>query len=100
MSAQDPLSPIPDRPLPNSYWVIPGSLLAGEHPAGTDEAETRARLAALRQGGIDCFIDLTEAGEHVEYSHLLGSQDEYLRCEIPDMGVPYEVSRTMDLLLG
>jgi hypothetical protein len=94
------LSPILDRPLPNSYWVIPGSLLAGEHPAGVDEAETSARLAALRQAGIDCFIDLTEPGEQAEYGHLLTSQDEYLRCEIPDMGVPYQVSRTMDLLLA
>ncbi len=101
MSTQDPLSPSLDRPLPNSYWVIPGSLLAGEHPAGPDEAETSARLAALRQAGIDCFIDLTEAGEQPEYSHLLRPQDdEYLRFEIPDMGVPYQVSRTMDLLLG
>jgi hypothetical protein len=96
---QDPLTPL-DRPLPNSYWVIEGSLLAGEHPAGADEAETRARLAALHQAGIDCFVDLTESGELPEYAHLLEPRDEYLRFEIPDMGVPYQVSRTMDLLLA
>jgi protein-tyrosine phosphatase len=96
---QDPLSPLLALPLSNSYWVIPSSLLAGEHPAGIDEAETSARLAALRHAGIDCFIDLTEADEQPEYKHLLRAQDEYVRFEIPDMGVPYQVSRTMDLLL-
>ncbi len=100
VSTQDPLSPLLDRPLPNSYWVIPGSLLAGEHPGGVDDAETLSRLAALRQAGANCFIDLTEAGELPEYSHLLRPDDEYLRFEIPDMGVPYQVSRTMDLLLA
>ncbi len=100
MSTQDSLSPLPDLPLPNSYWVIPASLLAGEHPSGVDEAETRDRLTALRHAGIDCFIDLTEADEVPEYSHLLRPQDEYLRFEIPDMGVPYQLSRTMDLLLA
>ena len=79
MSTQDPLNPRLDPPLPNSYWVIPGSLLAGEHPTGMDEAETRARLAALRQAGINYFIDLTEAGEVPEYSQLLRPEDEYLR---------------------
>jgi hypothetical protein len=97
---QDPVSPLLDRPLPNSYWVIPGSLLAGEHPTGADEAETRARLGILREAGIDCFIDLTEEGELAEYTHLLRPEDEYVRFEIPDMGVPYQVARTMDLLLG
>ena len=100
MIAQDPLSPIQDRPLPNSYWVIPGCLLAGEHPTGVDEEQTHERLASLRQAGIDCFVDLTEVGELPEYTHLLRPQDEYLRFEIPDMGVPYQVSRTMDLLLA
>jgi hypothetical protein len=80
--------------------VVSGSLLAGEHPTGADDAETLTRLAALRQAGIDCFIDLTEEGEIPEYRHLLRPQDEYLRFEIPDMGVPNQVSVTMDLLLG
>ena len=100
MSTRTSLSPLPDLPLPNSYWVIPASLLAGEHPSGVDEAETRDRLTALRHAGIDCFIDLTEADEVPEYSDLLRPQDEYMRFEIPDMGVPYQLSRTMDLLLA
>jgi Protein-tyrosine phosphatase len=100
VSAQDSSIPILDRPLPNSYWVIPNCLLAGEHPCGADEAQTRLRLDALRQAGIDAFVDLTEVGEQPDYDHLLSPQEEYLRFEIADMGVPNQVSRTMDLLLA
>jgi hypothetical protein len=100
VSPQAPQNPPPEPPLPNTYWVIPGSLLAGEHPTGVDEAETQSRLATLRQAGIDCFFDLTEEGELPEYSHLLRREEEYRRFEIPDMGVPNQISRTLDLLLA
>ncbi len=100
MPDQDPLPSPPDRPLANSYWVIPGTLLAGEHPAGLSEAETRSRLEGLRQAGIDCFIDLTEPEEQAEYRHLLPPDAEYQRSPIADTAVPNNVSQTMDLLLG
>ena len=47
-------------PLPNSHWIEPGRLLAGEHPSGRDDKATRKRLGKLLAAGIDCFIDLTE----------------------------------------
>jgi hypothetical protein len=97
---QDSLSLSPDRPLPNSYWVIPGRLLAGEHPAGAVAGETSARLQALRRAGIDCYVDLTEPGEQPEYSHLLPQGAEYRRFAIVDTGVPYNVSQTMESLLA
>ena len=50
-------------PLPNSYWVEPGRLLAGEHPAGKDLADTRRRILLLLEAGVRSFIDLTETGE-------------------------------------
>ena len=49
-----------DRPIPNTYWVIPGRLLAGEYPAGTDFADSRERLKWIQDAGIDYFVDLTE----------------------------------------
>jgi Dual specificity phosphatase, catalytic domain len=91
-------SPIPDRPLPNSYWVIPTRLLAGEHPAGEDAPGLRTRLQHLHLAGIDCYVDLTEAGERPEYRQLLPQQIEYLRSPIPDMQVPHNVSQTQSLL--
>ena len=59
------------RPLPNSHWVEPGRLLAGEHPTGTGLRATRKRIGKLVDAGIDCFIDLTEPGELESYEPLL-----------------------------
>lgn len=98
MNTQEPPNPTLDRPLPNSYWVIPGRLLAGEHPADVDEAEARTRLERLRQAGIDCYVDLTEPGEQPEYRHLLPRRAEYLRSAIVDTGVPNNVSQTQEVL--
>ncbi|MEZ4635374.1 MAG: hypothetical protein R2856_10465 [Caldilineaceae bacterium] len=51
-------------PTPDSYWVIPGRLLAGEYPGAKDKAEALHKLARYRDAGITLFFDLTEAGEH------------------------------------
>jgi protein-tyrosine phosphatase len=96
--SKDPASATLDRPLPNSYWVIPHRLLAGEHPMGLGEAEARVRLGRLRSAGIDCYLDLTEPGEQPEYRHLLRGRAEYLRFAIADMRVPNNVSQTQELL--
>ena len=46
-------------PLRNSYWVIPGQLLAGEHPAGSTTERTRERLKRpaieVRHSLYDCI---------------------------------------------
>ena len=92
-----PKSP-PDRPLPNTYWVIPGRILAGEYPGGADETDARARLARLHEAGIDSFVDLTEDGELPPYRHLLPKHSEYLRSAIVDTRVPNNVAQTQELL--
>jgi Protein-tyrosine phosphatase len=87
-----------DRPLPNSYWVVPDRVLAGEYPGAPDETEARGRLGRLRQAGIDSFVDLTEDGELPPYRHLLPQDSEYRRYAIVDTGVPNNVSQTRELL--
>jgi hypothetical protein len=89
-----------DRPLPNSYWVIPGRMLAGEYPGGTDFTDSRARLAQVRDAGIDYFVDLTEEGELPAYRHLLPFHIKYLRCAIADHGVPNDGAQVQKLLHG
>jgi Protein-tyrosine phosphatase len=87
-----------DRPLPNTYWVIPGRLLAGEHPAGIDVTASRARLARLHAAGIDTFVDLTEKGEMPAYRQLLPTGTLYLHSAIVDTRVPNNIAQTRELL--
>ncbi len=84
-------------PLPNTYWVIPGMLLAGEHPFGESPVDAHDRLALLRGAGIDYFIDLTEPEEMPNYRRLLPRQSEYVRRSIPDMAVPGDVAQMQDI---
>ena len=52
MSAQPALKhPAPQSVLPNSYWVVPGRLLAGEHPGAHTLSDTTDRLQALLFAG-------------------------------------------------
>jgi hypothetical protein len=87
-----------DRPFPNTYWVIPGRLLAGEYPGAADDAQAVPRLERLHEAGIDSFIDLTEDGELAPYRHLLPKNTHYLRSAIVDAGVPNNVAQTQALV--
>jgi protein-tyrosine phosphatase len=62
---------INNSPTPNSYWVIPQQLLAGEYPGSNYAVRTRQTLEQLIQANITVFINLTEKGEYVEYEPLL-----------------------------
>jgi hypothetical protein len=87
--AHSPMKP----PLSNSYWVLPGRLLAGEHPFGEDPVAAQNRFASLREAGIDYFIDLTEVGERPNYHRLLHRQADYVRFPIADSEVPKEAQQ-------
>jgi ADP-ribosylglycohydrolase len=86
------------RPLPNSYWVVPGRLLAGEHPGGATLELTRNRLAQLRDAGINYFVDLTAPDEVAGYHAELPRSVHYLRRPIPDHGVPIERGHMAEVL--
>ncbi len=79
------------RPLANSYWVLPGRFLAGEYPSGREAPDSdagRARIARLVAAGISCIVDLTEEGECPAYDQLLPPTVGYLRRAIQDTLVP------------
>src|SRR5579872_2741919 len=75
-------------PLPNTYWALPGLLLAGEHPSGLTPDATRQRLSTLLGCGIECFLDLTHPSEIDPYDQALPFHIEYLRKPIRDHSLP------------
>jgi ADP-ribosylglycohydrolase len=85
-------------PIPNSYWVEPGRLLAGEHPAGKDLADTRRRILLLLEAGVRSFIDLTEPGEQESYQSLLPAGVGYESFGLPDHSVPATAQKMRDVL--
>ena len=86
------------QPLRNCYWVLPGELLAGEHPGGSTPEATRERLRRLLGAGIDCFVDLTHAGELAGYDVQLPLNVEYIRKPIRDHGIPDDRARMGEIL--
>lgn len=83
-------------PIPDSYWIEKGKLLAGEYPGAESEEEARKKLRAFIEAGITYFIDLTEEHEPLEpYADLLHSEAEkagrevvHRRMPIMDVSVP------------
>lgn len=99
--------PEPSRPIPDSYWVIPGQFCAGEYPGTLEADKTRAKLRRFLDAGIDCFVDLTEANELAPYAPLLheeaaarGLTVEHVRVPVRDLSTPAEatVTRILDMI--
>ncbi len=91
----------PPLPIPESYWVVPGLLLAGEYPFSFVEEEGRGRLRAFLDAGIRLFVDLTEAKESgrtgpldpyadalLEEAAARGLSVRTVRHPVRDMSVP------------
>jgi len=93
-----PAVPGPAVPLPNSYWVIAGRVLAGEYPGGATPEMTRERLSRLLAAGIDCFLDLTHPHELLAYETALPAGVQYLRRSISDHGTPTEPGAMAEIL--
>ena len=94
----------PARPIPGSYWVVPGRLLVGEYPGSRPRADSMTRLRSFLDAGVTCFIDLTEGHELAGYESLLpavaagGRPVRYVRRPISDHGVPAERSTMQGIL--
>ena len=92
------LGPGDDAPRPhdNCYWLVPGRLLAGQHPGGRGVTDVAGNVAALLASGIRQTLDLTSPGEGVTDYQLLieqqaaaqGWQARVLRAPVADYGLP------------
>jgi len=76
------------RPIPESYWVEPGRLLAGEYPAQFDGEMTRKRIDALIQAGFNTFIDLTKPNETITYIRTLLDEAKLYEVEVKHQRFP------------
>jgi len=83
-------------PIPDSYWIEKGKILAGEYPGAESQVEARKKLRAFLKAGITYFIDLTEDHEPLEpYADILHSEAGkagrkviHRRMPIRDVSVP------------
>ena len=82
-------------PIPNSYRLLDGRLIAGEYPGDRDPTPARQKLGALLDAGVTTFIDLTEPHELAPYDALLaeeaaarGMEVRHVRRPIRDVSVP------------
>ena len=86
----------PGRPIPNSYWVEPGRLAAGEYPGAFHPSDAAAKARTLLEAGIDHFIDLTQRRDPLEpYERIareqgraMGRTVRYERHPVRDMSIP------------
>ncbi|HJR58270.1 MAG TPA: protein-tyrosine phosphatase family protein [Vicinamibacterales bacterium] len=96
----------PTGPIPDSYWLIDGMVLAGPYPGADDDQDARARVSSLLDAGIRTFIDLTEASEPIaKYDGLVqslaterGIEAKHLRHAVRDHGVPVEREQMQRIL--
>jgi len=98
------------RPHANCYWLIPGRVLAGEHPGAIAVPDAIARIDALLDTGVRQFVDLTAEHEGpAPYVPILferaAARDvsvAHQRFAIPDFGVPSSalMRTTLDAIYG
>ena len=97
------------RPIPDSYWLIDGMLLAGEYPGDKNDRRTRSRLTKFLDAGIRTFVDLTEDSEPLEkYDTLLDElsaarrvETKHIRRSIRDVSIPREreqMNQTLNII--
>ncbi len=91
----------------NTYWLQPGTILAGEYPGAAHPIEAAKKINALLAVGVTAFLDLTETADRLApYEPLLpqhatttGVAAVYRRMPIRDMSVP-EAPQQMHAILA
>ena len=85
-----------DKPIPESYWVVPGRFLAGGYPvARRNQTLIQPGLATFLEAGFNTFFDLTRTGELPPYLPSLqeeaaryGISVDYQQVHFQDKGLP------------
>lgn len=79
------MTTVPSLPYPGTYWVVPGTLLAGSYPGSADPVEMERRLKALLDVGIRSVIYLVDesANEDDSDNADVGDQIEPVQAFVP-----------------
>jgi len=98
-SVEPPAVSLAALPIPNSYWVRPGRLLAGEYPVPS-RAAGADRIQSLLRAGVNAFIDLTREGEIAPYTSMLPNDGSvsYARWPIVDHSLPQSPNLMQQIL--
>ena len=78
---------MPPVPFPDSYWVVPGKLLAGDYPGAQDAKEAAAKLTSLLNAGIRHFINLMEPDETDRSGHRFVPYADSMQSIASKMGI-------------
>lgn len=92
----------PSLPFPRTYWVLPGTLMAGLFPGDPLLENVRPRMQALFDCGVRHIVNLMEEDERDHVGRLFtpylgdfqaiaevhGEQVRFSRYPIPDGGLP------------
>jgi protein tyrosine/serine phosphatase len=82
-------------PFPGTYWVVPGTLLAGAYPGGKDAKATAERMVALIDAGIHSVINLMSEEETFEHSNgeVFHPYEDTLEKIGEERGIVIEIER-------
>lgn len=76
-------------PMPESFWIEPGRLLAGKYAGAPAEEEAARRVRGLAAAGITLVLDLTHADDRLApYESLLPAGVRRLSVPVPDFSAP------------
>ena len=81
----------------DSFWVVPGRLLAGPYPGDRSPEIAREKVSDFLTAGLNVFVDLTEEGELERYDDCIGVARHH-RLPIRDVDIP--TVGTMRLILS
>ena len=86
-------------PINESYWVVPGKLLAGEYPRAYFDRESAAKLAKFAEAGVTSFINLTQEHDVSPYDQWLNPESQtHRRFPIRDADIPRSKEFTKQIL--
>ncbi len=86
-------------PINESYWVLPGKLLAGEYPRARFDRDSEAKLARFAEAGVTSFVNLTHDYELSPYEEWLDPETQtHQRFPIRDADIPHSKEFTEAIL--